>query len=59
MKKYTVHIGCRLTYDVDIIAKTQDEALKKAEDIWRNGDIDYSDMDYACDDFDIVEEEEI
>lgn len=59
MKKYTVHIGCRLTYDVEVIAKNQDEAFEKAENIWRNGDIDYTDMDYADDDFDIIDEEEV
>ena len=59
MKEYTVHIGVRLTTNVRIIADSEDEALEKAEALW-NGEcgITYDDMEFAEDDFSVINETE-
>ena len=50
MAKWNVHFGMRLTYDVEVEAETEEEAIRKARPEWENAD--YSEMDYADQDVD-------
>lgn len=48
MRKWNVHYGCRLTYDVEVEADTEEEAIEKARDELDN--ITYDDFVFADDD---------
>jgi len=50
MSKWNVHFWVRLTYDVEVEAETEEEAIQKATPEWENAN--YSEMDYADDDVD-------
>ena len=54
MDKYTVHFGIRLTYDIEVEARTEEEARSLAETIFES--IDYNDMEYASTDMDVWKE---
>lgn len=54
MSKWTVHFGMRLTYNVEVEAETEAEAIEKAMPEWE--DADYADMGCADTDVDAWEE---
>lgn len=54
MKKWTVHFGMRLTYDVLVEANNAEEAIEKASPEWEGAE--YWDMDVADTDVDVWEE---
>ena len=53
MARYRVHYSCRLTYDVDVEAESENEAIEEARPEWE--DADFNDMDFADDDIDVWE----
>ncbi len=55
MKKYNVHYGVRLTTDITIYANSEEEAKEAA--MLKVMDIDYSELEFADDDFDVWESE--
>lgn len=55
MKKYNVHYGMRLVTDITIYANSEEEAKEAAR--LKVMDIDYSEFEFADDDYDIWEED--
>ena len=60
MPKYTVSINeqlrCRLCFDMEVEADSEDEAWEKAMDTVNYGDLDVKDCEYSDDEITLLEE---
>lgn len=60
MPKYNVSINeqlrCRLCFDMEVEADSEDEAWEKAMDTVNYGDVDVKDCEYSDDEITLLEE---